>query len=314
MKTGAPPSNAVLAVVCAALLWSSGGLFIKIAPLGPLGVACGRALVTTAFYFAVLRPKLRAARWSTGLVYAAMIVTFVSATKLTTAANAIFLQYTGPAYVLALSPFLLREPFERLDAFCVALSLAGMSLFFVGRVEPGQLAGNLLGAASGIAYALTIVLLRRDAKEGARDAMPSTVLGNLIAAVLTLPFAVGSFASLSLQGVLVLLYLGVVQMGIAYLLFARGLRSVPAAEASLISMLEPTLNPVWVYLGTGERPGPWAIAGGAIVLAAVSLRAIAKPPPAAGQPLGVTGPPPPAAAGQPPPAAEEPRPTSVPRR
>jgi len=277
MDTSAPPRNAVLAVVCAALLWSSGGLFIKIAPFGPLAVACGRALVTTVFYLVVLRPNLRGARLTTGLVYAAMIVTFVSATKLTTAANAIFLQYTGPAYVLALSPFLLREPFERLDAFCIALSLAGMALFFVGRVEPGQFWGNLLGALSGIAYALTIVLLRRDAKQGARDAMPSTVLGNLIAALITLPFVTGEFAGIRAQGALVLLYLGIVQMGIAYLLLARGLRAVPAAEASLISMLEPTLNPVWVYLGTGERPGPWAVVGGAIVLAAVSVRALAKP-------------------------------------
>jgi len=199
--------------------------------------------------------------------------------------------------VLALSPFLLREPFERLDAFCVALSLAGMALFFVGKVEPGQFWGNVLGALSGIAYALTIVLLRRDAKGGANggagfgsragqravahgDAMPSTVLGNLIAALITLPFVTGDFARITAQGALVLVYLGVVQMGIAYLLLARGLRSVPAAEASLISMLEPTLNPVWVYLGTGERPGPWAVLGGAVVLAAVFLRAVAKPAPA----------------------------------
>ena len=294
MDTSAPPRSAVLSVVFAALLWSSGGLFIKIAPFGPLAVACGRALVTTIFYLIALRPNLRGARLSTGLVYAAMIVTFVSATKLTTAANAIFLQYTGPAYVLALSPFLLREPFERLDAFCVALSLAGMALFFVGKVEPGQFWGNVLGALSGIAYALTIVLLRRDAKGGAKagasrggqqavargDAMPSTVLGNLIAALITLPFVTGDFARITAQGALVLVYLGVVQMGIAYLLLARGLRSVPAAEASLISMLEPTLNPVWVYLGTGERPGPWAVLGGAIVLAAVSVRALAKPAPA----------------------------------
>jgi DME family drug/metabolite transporter len=280
MDTSAPPRSAVLSVVFAALLWSSGGLFIKIAPFGPLAVACGRALVTTIFYLVVLRPNLRGARIATGIVYAAMIVTFVSATKLTTAANAIFLQYTGPAYVLALSPVLLREPFERLDAFCVALSLAGMALFFVGKVEPGQFWGNLLGALSGIAYALTIILLRRDAKEGAKDAMPSTVLGNLIAALITLPFVTGDFARMTMQGALVLAYLGVVQMGIAYLLLARGLRSVPAAEASLISMLEPTLNPVWVYLGTGERPGPWAVVGGAVVLAAVSLRALAKPAPA----------------------------------
>jgi drug/metabolite transporter, DME family len=271
--------TAVLAVAGAAVLWSSGGLFIKVAPFGPLGVACGRAVVTTIFYLVFFRPDLRKARLSTGLVYAAMIVTFVSATKLTTAANAIFLQYTGPAYVLALSPWILGEPFDRVDAACVALSLAGMSLFFVGRVEPGQLAGNLLGVLSGVCYALTVLLLRRDAKHGARDALPSTALGNLLAALFTIPFAANALAGTSAQGALVLLYLGVVQMGIAYWLFARGLRRVPASEASLLSMLEPILNPVWVFLGAGERPGPWALAGGAVVVAAVAFRALRRPEP-----------------------------------
>jgi drug/metabolite transporter, DME family len=269
--------TAVLAVAGAAVLWSSGGLFIKLAPFAPLAVACGRAIVTTVFYLVVFRPRLRDARLSTGLAYAAMIVTFVSATKLTTAANAIFLQYTGPAYVLALSPWILREPFDRVDAACVALSLAGMSLFFVGRVEPGQLAGNVLGVLSGISYAVTVLLLRRDAKQGARDALPSTMLGNLLAAAFTLPFAAKGLVATSAQGALVLVYLGVVQVGIAYWLFVRGLRTVPASEASLVSMLEPILNPVWVFLGTGERPGRWALAGGAVVVAAVAFRALRRP-------------------------------------
>src|SRR5881398_141460 len=157
METSAPPRNAVLAVVCAALLWSSGGLFIKIAPFGPLGVACGRALVTTLFYLLVLRPNLRGARISTGLVYAAMIVTFVSATKLTTAANAIFLQYTGPAYVLVLGPWLLGERLRKLDVVCVAASGAGMLLFFLDQSSAGQMLGNTIGALSGLCFALAVI-------------------------------------------------------------------------------------------------------------------------------------------------------------
>src|SRR5580765_3798401 len=121
---------AVLAVAAAAVLWSSGGLFIKLAPMPALAVACGRSLVAAVFYLLFLRPNLRAARWTTAAAYAGCIVTFVAATKLTTAANAIFLQYTGPAYVLLLSPFLLKEPLKRIDLVCVGLSLAGMSLFF----------------------------------------------------------------------------------------------------------------------------------------------------------------------------------------
>ena len=140
---GDPPRRAVLLVAAAALLWSSGGLFIKVAPMPGLAVACGRAVVATLFYLAVLRPDLRKARFTTALAYAGCVVTFVTATKLTTAANAIFLQYTGPAYVLLLSPFLLGEPFRPLDGICVVLSLAGMSLFFVDKLAVGQLADML---------------------------------------------------------------------------------------------------------------------------------------------------------------------------
>src|SRR3954467_11034777 len=137
---------AVLAGAAAAILWSSGGLFIKLAPMPALAVACGRSLVAAVFYLLILRPNLRAARFTTALAYAGCIVTFVAATKLTTSANAIFLQYTGPAYVLMLGPWLLDEPFRLIDAACVALSLAGMSLFFVGKVEAGQVTGNALAA------------------------------------------------------------------------------------------------------------------------------------------------------------------------
>lgn len=270
---------AVLSVAGAAILWSTGGLFIKLAPMPALAVACGRSLVAAIFYLAVLRPNLRLARVSTALAYAACIVSFVAATRLTTSANAIFLQYTGPAYVLVISPFLLKETFRPVDGACVLLSLVGMSLFFVGKVEAGQALGNVLGIVSGVFFALTVVFLRRDAKSGRDDALPSTTLGNLIAAAATLPWAVRALPEMtSVRGAGVLLYLGIVQLGIAYVLFIRGVRKVPAGEASLISMLEPVLNPVWVLIGFGERPGPWAIAGGAIVIGAVVARTLAPAP------------------------------------
>jgi DME family drug/metabolite transporter len=269
----------ILYVAGAALLWSSGGLFIKIAPMPAMAVACGRSLVAALFYLLVLRPNLKLAKWSTAIAYAGCIVTFVVATKLTTSANAIFLQYTGPAYVLVLAPWLLKEKFRWIDGVCVGLSLAGMSLFFVGKVEAGQMLGNLLGVISGMFFAFVVIFMRRDAKAGKGNELPSTALGNLIAALVTIPWAVQ--APFSAKGVLVLLYLGIVQLGIAYLLFLKGVKEVPAGEASLISMLEPVLNPVWVMIGYGEKPGSWAIAGGAIVIAAVVLRTLM---PARGEP------------------------------
>ncbi len=271
-KSGAPRRGALL-IAAAALLWSTGGLAIKLVPLGALGVVFWRSFVSGVFLLLVFRPsreRWRHAAPSTVAVYALMILTFVSATKMTTAANAIFLQYTGPLYVLALAPFLLKEPFRKADAAAVGVALVGMSLFFVGRLDPGALAGNLVAVLSGVFFGLTILLLRRDASG---DAIPSVIAGNLAAAALALPFAWGQLA-LDERGVALVLFLGVFQMGISYVLFVTGLKTVRAAEASLLGMLEPMFNPLWAFLGLGERPGTAASLGGAIVLLAVAGRTL----------------------------------------
>lgn len=261
------------AIVLAALLWSTGGVFIKLAPVSGLAVVAGRSLVTVIFVGLAFRPDLRKARWSTAIVYAAMVFSFVLATKMTTAANAIFLQYTGPIYILALAPWLLKEPLRRRDVVRVGLSLVGISLFFVDEVDAGAAIGNMLGAASGLFYALSLMFLRRDAArdkgDGDASSVPSMCLGNLIAALAAIPFLGGEVDAILQPGsVMVLLYLGVVQMGVAYVLLDRGLRTTPAVTASLISMLEPLFNPIWVLIGTGETPSLWAIAGGGLVLVA----------------------------------------------
>ncbi len=261
-----------LRIAAAALLWSSGGLAIKLLPLDAMGVVFWRSLVAVVFLAAVFRPsaaRLRKASWPTVIVYAGMILTFVSATKLTTAANAIFLQYTGPLYVLLLSPLVLKERLRKPDVIAVLAALAGMSLFFVGRLEGGALLGNLMGAVSGVFFGATVLCLRRD--QG-RDPIASVLLGNLLASALAFPFT-GSLA-LSGRAIFVMLFLGIVQMGVSYVLFVRGLSVVPAAEASLLGMLEPLFNPVWAFLGLSERPSGWAMAGGAIVLLSVAARTV----------------------------------------
>lgn len=267
------PLRGRLLVVAAALLWSTGGLAIKLVPLPALGVAFWRSLVSAIFLVVVFRPAR--ARWrhasiATSLIYALMILSFVSATKMTTAANAIFLQYTGPLYVLAFAPFLLKERFRHVDAAAMAVALAGMSLFFVGRLDPGALTGNLVAVVAGFFFGLVILLLRRDA---AGDAIPSVIAGNFLAAALAFPFARGHLA-LDGRGILLVLFLGIVQLGISYVLFVRGLTVVPAAEASLLGMLEPMFNPLWAFLGLGEKPSAWALLGGAIVLCAVAGRTV----------------------------------------
>jgi drug/metabolite transporter (DMT)-like permease len=260
-------------IAAASVLWSTGGLAIKLVPLPALGVVFWRSAVTVAFLALVFRPS--PARWKsispvTAVVYALMILSFVSATKMTTAANAIFLQYTGPLYVLLLAPLLLKERFKKVDAIAVAVALSGMTLFFVGRLERGALAGNLMGVVSGVFFGLTVLLLRRDARA---DPVASVLVGNSLAAAISLPFAWGALA-LDGKGLLVVLFLGIVQMGISYLMFVRGLTVTPAAEASLLGMLEPMLNPVWTFLGIGERPSSWALLGGAIVLLSIAGRTL----------------------------------------
>jgi drug/metabolite transporter (DMT)-like permease len=276
-----------LLLVAAAVLWSTAGAAIKLCGLGPWQIAGGRSLVAGLVLLAFVPGARRRPTRPTALVavaYAFTVVLFVLATKLTTAANAIFIQDTAPLWVLLLSPVLLGERATRGELLSVPVFALGLALFFLDDLGGGRLAGNLVALASGVAFGLSIVGLRR-----VGDAGPAAlVLGNLLAAAATLPlWPLGPQASpvdLALVG-----YLGVFQLGLAYLCFSLGLRGTPAVEASLIVLVEPVLNPVWTWLAVGERPGRWALAGGAVILAATAWRTVqplllarrARPSPAA---------------------------------
>lgn len=256
--------SARLAVLGAAVLWSSGGAAIKSCSLPALAVAGGRSAVAAAFIFLALpssrvRPDRRILAVATA--YAATVVLFVLATKATTAANAIFIQDTAPLWVLLLGPRLLGERPTRQELYAVPVFLGGLTLFFLDRLGPGQLEGNLLALASGVAFALSILGLR-----GVKERAAVLLWGNVLAAVVALPFAVPGPMPTA-QDAAILLFLGVFQLGAAYALFSRGLEGTPAVEASLLVLLEPVLNPVWTFVATGERPGPFALAGGTLVLA-----------------------------------------------
>jgi drug/metabolite transporter (DMT)-like permease len=215
--------------------------------------------------------------WGAAIAYAAMLLLFVSATKLTTAANAIFLQYTAPLYVLVLGAVFLNERPTRLDVATVFVAFAGMALFFVGQLDASDLGGNICAIASGVAFASFLVFLRLPgcSKETRPRAM---VLGNalLVAVTLTVNLARADTAPFTPgpADIAGLLWLGIVQIGFAYVLFGFGIAHVAALEATLIGMLEPVLNPVWVFIFLGETPGWWAVVGGAVIVAAVASRTI----------------------------------------
>src|SRR5512138_2768424 len=262
-----------LLLLAAAVLWSTAGAAIKSCGLDAWQIAGGRSLVAGVFLLAFVRdtrarPSL--AVLAVSVAYALTVVQFVLATKLTTAANAIFIQDTAPLFVLLLSPFLLREVPTRGELLAVPVYGAGLGLFFLDELTAGQVTGNLLALASGVAFALSILGLRVLRHDG-----PAALAwGNVLAAAATLPlFAAGP--SPAPADLALVAYLGVFQLGLAYLCFSRGVSGTPAIEASLLILLEPVLNPIWTFLFTGERPGPWALAGGAVVLGATAWRTLA---------------------------------------
>lgn len=267
-----PARRGALLVLAAALLWSTGGIGVKAISEPPLKVAFFRSFFAAVALLLLLRPK--PPRWTPAflvalLSYAACLTTFVVATKWTTAANAIFLQYSGVVWVMLLSPVVLKEPFRRRDAAAIVVALGGMALFFVGKFRSGG-AGDAMAILSGAFFAGLVLALRMERDAGAEAAV---TYGNVLACAALFPFVAGDL-SLSAKSAGILVFLGLFQIAGAYVLFVRGLKYVTATQASLFGMLEPIANPIWVFLVLGERPGVYAIAGGAIVLAAIAWRTL----------------------------------------
>lgn len=271
----------LLGVTAAAVLWSTGGLFIKWVSLDALGVTMWRSLLAGITIAAITRPpfvkpwRVNALTWGLALSYAATMLLFVTATKTTTAANAIFLQYTAPLYLLVLGALFLGERATRLDVATVAVAFGGMALFFVGRLETDALWGNIAALSAGVTLAVMMTLLRHRSC-GPHTRPQAMILGNAVLVaglfVVNVGRGEGSVFTPGLADVAGLLFLGIVQIGVAYIFFAFAMARVQALEASLIGMLEPVLNPVWVFLFLGETPGWWAVLGGAILVSAVGTR------------------------------------------
>jgi DME family drug/metabolite transporter len=262
----------LLFVFFAALLWSTGGLFIKWTKLSGLELSFYRSLFAIITVAIVTRKEgfgLNRVTAFASALYAVLLVLFVLATKQTTAANAIFLQYTAPMYLLILEPVIYKERFRLRDLITVLVCVGGMTLFFVGQLRPQDVSGNLLALASGLCFALYFLLLRHS-KARAVNRASSVIYGNLLAVVLLAPIGIAAFPTIDTRDALCVVYLGVVQLGLAYILFttamARGVRSL---DAGIVGYIEPVLNPVWVFLVLGERPSSWALVGGAIIIVAV---------------------------------------------
>jgi drug/metabolite transporter (DMT)-like permease len=276
-----PRRKGILLIIAAALLWSTGGIGIKVIADSALKITFYRSLFAAVALMLFLGRGVWARRqWKSTtafiiaiISYGACLTSFVIATKWTTAANAIFLQYAGVVWVLLFSPLVVREPMRTRDAVAITVAFAGMALFFVGRFEAHGMAGNAMALLSSVFFASLILVLRREQ----RAAQAAVTWGNVVCALAVLPFVVHDLA-LTPRSFAVLAFLGIFQIAIAYVLFVRGLEFVTATQASLTGMLEPVSNPIWVFLFLGEKPSLFAIAGALVVLAAIAGHTLAGEP------------------------------------
>lgn len=271
-------ATAVIFLIFAAILWSTGGLLIKWVTWHPIAIAGIRSgissLVMLAFFFLRYKKPLKKPDKYVilaGLNYAILVMLFVAANKLTTSANAILLQFTAPAWVLIFGALFFKEHFSKKDVWVVGVVFIGMLLFFIGDLDSGGMVGNILAVLSGVSMALMIISLKKVTRH---KPMEIIIWGNILTFLLAIPFY-GSvdFTGANVTGILLL---GVFQLGLSYIFFTTAISHVTALEGILIPVIEPLLNPVWVLLGTGEQPTPYAIIGGIIVLAAVLYHSLYK--------------------------------------
>ena len=265
-------SRHVLLLIITAVLWSLGGVLIKSIEWNPLAISGARSAIAVVVLGTLMPSLWRKISWITlpgALAYTATVTLFVFATKLTTAANAIFLQYTAPIYIALLGPWLLRERATRTDWALILLGLGGILLFFFDQLSWNGMLGVVLALASGLSYACLAMALRRE-----RDGSPEAVvlLGNVLTLVVAIP-AMFPVDNLS-RNLPWLLALGIVQLTVPYLTYSAAIRHVRALDAAIISFIEPILNPLWVLMVTHERASAWTLIGGAIVLSTSLVRSV----------------------------------------
>jgi drug/metabolite transporter (DMT)-like permease len=266
-----------LLLFAAAFLFSTGGAAIKACSLSSWQIAGFRSGIAAVALWIFLPEARRCWTWRNffiGSAYAATLIFFVLANRLTTSANTIFLQSTAPLYLLLLGPLVLREPIRRIDIAVISAVAAGALLLLFGspgmvRTAPDPARGNIFGLASGVTWAITLTGLRWLGKRTryAESAAGTVIVGNCIAFVFCLPHAWPVVHSTTADWI-ILLYLGVFQVGLAYLALTRSIRHVPGLEAATLLLVEPVFNPVWTWLIQGEQPGALALAGGGIIIAA----------------------------------------------
>lgn len=273
MTTQKQKNTAILEMLVCATLWSIAGIFIKLIPWNAFVIAGLRSLfagLVVLVYMKIRRLRLILNRRTVvaGVCMALLFFCFVGANKLTTAANAIVLQFTAPLFIMVLSVLFLHKKFRRADVLAVVFTMAGISLFFFDQLTPGHVLGNVVAILSGLFMALMYMNLGSCPET---ERMSSILIGQTLTFLCGVPLLFTTHPVFSPLPVLHVVILGVVQLGIPYVLCARAAEHCPPLACSLLGALEPLLNPIWVFLFDGEAPGVFALAGGAVVIVTVTL-------------------------------------------
>lgn len=271
--------NAMLIMALCGVMWSLGGIFIKLISWSPLLIAGIRSIISAFIlggYMWYRKVPIKVCKYSigAGIGLSGSCICFVIATKLTTAANAIVLQYAAPVFILIISAVFLKQKLIRRDIVVVAITMVGIVLFFFDQLSPGSLIGNFFGILAGITLALMLVMTGLGGKDDSIR-MTGILIAHCLTSVIGTPIGLmGTDGTTGLE-ILYIIILGIFQLGIPYVLFAIATRDCPPLAASLIAMLEPLLNPVWVAIFVGELPGPIALIGAVVIIFAVTWWCVA---------------------------------------
>lgn len=265
-------TGSILMLLGAAFLWSTGGFLIKLVDLTSFEIAGLRSLITAAMLLIIIKkPTLNFSinKILGAVAYASMSICFISATKLTTAANAIMLQYTAPIYIAIFGGWMLKEKATIKDWVTIVFVIGGMVLFFFDDIGGGMLKGNIIAIFSGVALAFNTIFMRRQKDE---NPLENVFWGCILTFIVTSPF---TFVKMpDTKSIIGLFLLGIFQLGISYILYSKAIKKIPALEATFISLVEPIVSPIWVFLAIGEIPGVFSVIGGVIVLAAITLNCL----------------------------------------
>lgn len=266
--------KAMIMMAICGIMWSTGGIFIKLISWSPLLISGSRSLISAAvlgLYMIYTKTPVKLCRYSAGAAVglAGCCTFFVIANKFTTAANAIVLQYTSPVFILIISAIFLKQKMHKKEILTVIITMLGIFLFFIDQLSPGNIIGNLFGILSGVFMAMMFVMTGQG-RDDDSVRMSGILFAHCLSALIGIPAGLMTTASISGNEILFIIILGVFQLGVPYVLYAIASRDCPPLACSLIAMLEPLFNPVWVAIFVGEIPGIFALTGGAMIIAVVT--------------------------------------------